>query len=134
MTNARRSGWSGDETRLLWETADEAGRQGLPLKAVFERIARETLDIYAPLARSIGCHRICTELEELAFIHLNPVARDRFLETEGRSLLDGFRNLLDDLERGDGRLDINMTDRAAFEVHPHQDVGEPLLAVIALEP
>jgi len=41
-----------------------------------ERIARETLDIYAPLARSIGCHRICTELEELAFSHLNPVARD----------------------------------------------------------
>jgi GTP pyrophosphokinase/guanosine-3',5'-bis(diphosphate) 3'-pyrophosphohydrolase len=41
-----------------------------------ERIARETLDIYAPLARSIGVHRICTELEELAFEHLNPVARD----------------------------------------------------------
>lgn len=49
-----------------------------------ERIARETLDIYAPLARSIGVHRICTELEELAFAHLNPVARDaiyRRLET-----------------------------------------------------
>ena len=41
-----------------------------------ERIARETLDIYAPLARSIGCHRICSELEELAFEHLNPTARD----------------------------------------------------------
>ena len=41
-----------------------------------ERIARETLDIYAPLARSIGVARICTELEELAFEHLNPVARD----------------------------------------------------------
>ncbi|MCX8497796.1 MAG: HD domain-containing protein, partial [Caulobacteraceae bacterium] len=41
-----------------------------------ERIARETLDIYAPLARSIGCHRFCTELEELAFEHLNAVARD----------------------------------------------------------
>jgi len=41
-----------------------------------ERIARETLDIYAPLARNIGVHRICTELEELAFAHLNPVARD----------------------------------------------------------
>ncbi|MGA0600576.1 RelA/SpoT family protein [Caulobacter sp. KR2-114] len=40
-----------------------------------ERIARETLDIYAPLARSIGCHRICSEMEELAFIQLNPVAR-----------------------------------------------------------
>jgi guanosine-3',5'-bis(diphosphate) 3'-pyrophosphohydrolase len=44
-----------------------------------ERIARETLDIYAPLARSIGCHRICSELEELAFSHLNPVARDAIL-------------------------------------------------------
>jgi GTP diphosphokinase / guanosine-3',5'-bis(diphosphate) 3'-diphosphatase len=44
-----------------------------------ERIARETLDIYAPLARSIGCHRICTELEELSFTHLNPVARDAIL-------------------------------------------------------
>ena len=41
-----------------------------------ERIARETLDIYAPLARSIGCHRICSELEELAFEHINPRARD----------------------------------------------------------
>jgi guanosine-3',5'-bis(diphosphate) 3'-pyrophosphohydrolase len=41
-----------------------------------ERIARETIDIYAPLARSIGVHRICTELEELSFSHLNPVARD----------------------------------------------------------
>ncbi|HEY1878767.1 MAG TPA: bifunctional (p)ppGpp synthetase/guanosine-3',5'-bis(diphosphate) 3'-pyrophosphohydrolase [Caulobacteraceae bacterium] len=44
-----------------------------------ERIARETLDIYAPLARSIGCHRICSELEELAFSHLNPVARDAII-------------------------------------------------------
>jgi GTP diphosphokinase / guanosine-3',5'-bis(diphosphate) 3'-diphosphatase len=41
-----------------------------------ERIARETLEIYAPLANSIGVHRISTELEELAFLHLNPVARD----------------------------------------------------------
>ncbi len=39
-----------------------------------ERIARETLEIYAPLGRSIGCHRIATELEELAFQHLNPTA------------------------------------------------------------
>jgi guanosine-3',5'-bis(diphosphate) 3'-pyrophosphohydrolase len=44
-----------------------------------ERISRETLDIYAPLARSIGCHRICSELEELAFFHLNPVARDAIM-------------------------------------------------------
>jgi GTP pyrophosphokinase/guanosine-3',5'-bis(diphosphate) 3'-pyrophosphohydrolase len=48
----------------------------IPQQARRERIARETIDIYAPLARSIGCHRICTELEELAFQHLNPIARD----------------------------------------------------------
>jgi len=52
-----------------------------------ERIARETLDIYAPLARSIGCQRICTELEELAFTHLNPVARNAILRR-----LDGLRS------------------------------------------
>jgi GTP pyrophosphokinase/guanosine-3',5'-bis(diphosphate) 3'-pyrophosphohydrolase len=40
-----------------------------------ERIARETLDIYARLARTIGMHRITSELEELAFEHLNPEAR-----------------------------------------------------------
>src|SRR5690606_28171306 len=37
---------------------------------------RETLEVYAPLGRSIGIHRIATELEELAFEHLNPTARD----------------------------------------------------------
>ena len=40
-----------------------------------ERIARETLEVYAPLGRSIGIHSIASELEELAFEHLNPTAR-----------------------------------------------------------
>ena len=39
-----------------------------------ERISRETLDIYAPLARRIGVDRICSELEDLSFKHLNPSA------------------------------------------------------------
>ncbi len=51
----------------------------IPRQEKRERISRETLDIYAPLARSIGCHRICTELEELAFAHLNKVARDAII-------------------------------------------------------
>ena len=38
----RRTGWSDQESRLLWETADEAQQQGLPLKAVFEDIAMKT--------------------------------------------------------------------------------------------
>lgn len=42
MHTGRRAGWSDTEAKLLWETADEAQQQGLPLKAVFERIATQT--------------------------------------------------------------------------------------------
>lgn len=42
IQHGRRSGWSAAEDKLLWETADEAQQQGLPLKAVFERIAQMT--------------------------------------------------------------------------------------------
>lgn len=42
VKSGRRAGWSQRETDLLWETADEAQQQGLPLKAVFERIASQT--------------------------------------------------------------------------------------------
>ena len=38
----RHSGWSEEENRLLWETADEAQSRGLPLKQVFDRIAEQT--------------------------------------------------------------------------------------------
>jgi hypothetical protein len=42
MHGGRRTGWSDGESKLLWETADEAQQQGLPLKAVFEKIANQT--------------------------------------------------------------------------------------------
>lgn len=50
------------------------------------------------------------------FLSSNPVASEKFLETGGQSLLDGLRNLIEDLERGGGRLDINTNDAMAFEV------------------
>ncbi|MEM7058029.1 MAG: bifunctional (p)ppGpp synthetase/guanosine-3',5'-bis(diphosphate) 3'-pyrophosphohydrolase [Pseudomonadota bacterium] len=40
-----------------------------------ERIARETMEIYAPLAGRMGMHQIREELEDLSFEVLNPEAR-----------------------------------------------------------
>jgi GTP pyrophosphokinase len=37
-----------------------------------ERIARETLDIYAPIANRLGLNALYQELQELAFKHLHP--------------------------------------------------------------
>ncbi|MGE0815145.1 MAG: bifunctional (p)ppGpp synthetase/guanosine-3',5'-bis(diphosphate) 3'-pyrophosphohydrolase [Vicinamibacterales bacterium] len=38
------------------------------------RVAQETLDIYAPIANRLGMSKLKNELEELAFMHLEPVA------------------------------------------------------------
>ena len=45
-----------------------------------KRIARETLDIYAPIANRLGINRLKVQLEDLGFKHLHPF-RYRVLET-----------------------------------------------------
>ena len=47
-----------------------------PKQSSRERIARETMEIYAPLARRVGVDRICSELEDLSFEHLNPAMHE----------------------------------------------------------
>ncbi len=37
-----------------------------------KRIARETLDIYAPIANRLGINRLKVQLEDLGFLHLHP--------------------------------------------------------------
>ena len=53
------------------------------------RIARETLEIYAPLAERIGIQRWKDELEDLAFAELNPEARDSILTQLARLRSEG---------------------------------------------
>ncbi|MGH7039162.1 MAG: class I poly(R)-hydroxyalkanoic acid synthase [Stellaceae bacterium] len=50
------------------------------------------------------------------FVATNPEVLRATIESRGENLLKGLGNLLDDLERGKGRLDISMTDRTAFRI------------------
>ncbi|MFN8997082.1 MAG: class I poly(R)-hydroxyalkanoic acid synthase [Betaproteobacteria bacterium] len=50
------------------------------------------------------------------FVLTNPEVLKTTLDTRGRNLLDGLKHLLEDLDRGDGKLAIRMTDESAFEL------------------
>ncbi len=50
------------------------------------------------------------------FMMTNPEVWRTTVETNGDNLVNGLRNLLEDLERGQGRLDIKMTDMDAFKL------------------
>jgi polyhydroxyalkanoate synthase len=50
------------------------------------------------------------------FVVTNPEVLRLTMETRGENLLRGLKNMLEDLDRGKGRLAIRMTDLEAFEV------------------
>ncbi len=80
------------------------------------RIARETIEIYAPLAERIGLHKIKEELEDLSFGHLNPEARESitnrlsFLRKEGTELV---KNIIKSLSKifSDAGIEAEVTGR-----------------------
>ena len=72
------------------------------------RIARETMDIYAPLAERIGMYGFMEEMQELAFHHLEPEASEmissrlaRLRETTGANV-HRITGALESLLRGKG--------------------------------
>lgn len=50
------------------------------------------------------------------FLLTNPAALKETLDSHGENLVNGLQNLLNDIERGKGKLKISMTDPEAFEV------------------
>lgn len=78
-----------------------------PRQSSRERIARETLDIYAPLARRIGVDRICSELEDLSFQHLNASAFESIMRR-----LDEWRS-----DQGEAISEVSTALRDLFDEH-----------------
>jgi polyhydroxyalkanoate synthase len=50
------------------------------------------------------------------FVLTNPEVLKTTIETGGKNLLDGLNHLLQDIDRGDGKLAISMTDPKAFRM------------------
>jgi polyhydroxyalkanoate synthase len=50
------------------------------------------------------------------FLGTNPEALKHAIETQGKSLVEGLENLVNDLEKGDGQLSVSLTDVNAFAV------------------
>lgn len=73
-----------------------------------QRIAHETLEIYAPLAERIGIEKMQNELQDLAFAEINPDARDSivarlaYLRAEGGNLAEKIRTTLQGLLTKEG--------------------------------
>ncbi|NQV44443.1 MAG: class I poly(R)-hydroxyalkanoic acid synthase, partial [Rhodospirillales bacterium] len=61
-------------------------------------------------------HQLTEALSPTNFAVTNPEVLRETIESKGENLVRGLQNLLEDFERGDGKLRISMTDEDAFEI------------------
>ena len=88
-----------------------------------KRIARETMDIYAPLAERIGIEKMQEELEDLAFAELNTDARDSimarlsYLRSEGGDVISKvIVALRDGLKNGGVNAVVSGREKAPYSI------------------
>src|SRR5690349_20304911 len=88
-----------------------------------KRIARETMEIYAPLAERIGMHEMKDELEDLAFSELYPdarqsiIARLAFLRAKGGDLVERIMDeLKETLTNGGLEATVSGREKTAYSV------------------
>jgi polyhydroxyalkanoate synthase subunit PhaC len=77
------------------------------VEGIDERTARK-VDFYT--------RRFVDAIAPSNFLMTNPEALRATFKSRGKNLHNGLKNLLDDLERGKGRLVIKMTDMEAFRI------------------
>jgi len=87
-------------SRFLTQTV--AGVDGLDTKT------QQKVDFYT--------RQFVDALAPTNFVMTNPEVLKLTMETRGENLVKGLRNMLEDLERGRGRLSVRMTDLDAFAV------------------
>ncbi len=72
-----------------------------------QRIATETLDIYAPIANRLGMHSVCTELEDLGFSSLYPM-RAKYISKAVNKLRGSHREIIEEIR---GKLQEKLEER-----------------------
>ena len=72
-----------------------------------QRIATETLDIYAPIANRLGMHAVCTELEDLGFSSLYPM-RSKYISKAVEKLRGSHREIIEEIR---GKLQEKLDER-----------------------
>src|SRR5271155_3770050 len=89
-----------------------------------EAIARETLDIYAPLAHRLGMGKVRGELEDLAFRYVDPFTYDQVHEAvesrrkEGEQFLTGVEGLLiEKLRENDIKARVEWRIKRLFSIN-----------------
>src|SRR6267143_2021586 len=87
------------------------------------RIARETMDLYVPLAERIGMHRMKDQLEDLAFAELHPdarasiIARLGFLREQGGDIVSRIvKELTETLKEGGLTANISGREKSPYSI------------------